>query len=50
MNLKLHFLKSHLQHSPDNLGDYSEEKGERFYQDIDPDPQRNGALISRKMG
>jgi len=34
MNLKLHFLKSHLQHFPDNLGDYSEEQGERFHQDI----------------
>jgi len=34
MNFKLHFLKSHLQHFPDNLGDYSEEQGERFHQDF----------------
>jgi len=34
MNLKLHFLKSHLQHFPDNLGDYNEEQGKRFHQDI----------------
>jgi len=33
MNLKLHFLKLHLQYFPDNLGDYNEEQGERFHQD-----------------
>lgn len=34
MNLKLHFLNSHLDYFPMNLGDYSEEQGERFHQDI----------------
>lgn len=34
MNLKLHFLHSHLDYFPENLGDYSEEQGERFHQDI----------------
>lgn len=34
MNLKLHFLHSHLNHFPENCGDYSEEQGERFHQDI----------------
>lgn len=34
MNLKLHFLDSHLDKFPENLGDYSEEQGERFHQDI----------------
>lgn len=34
MNLKLHFLHSHLDKFPDNLGDFSEEQGERFHQDI----------------
>ncbi|KYN06056.1 hypothetical protein ALC62_02999 [Cyphomyrmex costatus] len=34
MNLKLHFLHSHVDYFPDNLGDYSEEQGERFHQDI----------------
>lgn len=34
MNLKLHFLDSHIDDFPDNLGDYSEEQGERFHQDI----------------
>ena len=34
MNLKLHFLDLHLDRFPDNVGDYSEEQGERFHQDI----------------
>lgn len=34
MNLKLHSLHSHLDKLPDNLGDFSEEQGERFHQDI----------------
>lgn len=34
MSLKLHFLDSHLDKFPENLGDYSEEQGERFHQDI----------------
>ncbi|KYN18238.1 hypothetical protein ALC57_09485 [Trachymyrmex cornetzi] len=34
MNLKLHFLDSHLDTFPENLGDFSEEQGELFHQDI----------------
>ena len=34
MNLKLHFLDSHIDYFQMNLGDYSEEQGERFHQDI----------------
>ncbi|KYN14472.1 hypothetical protein ALC57_13323 [Trachymyrmex cornetzi] len=34
MSLKLHFLNSHLSFFPQNLGDVSEEQGERFHQDI----------------
>jgi len=34
MNVKLHFLDSHLNYFPENLGDYSEEQGERFHQDL----------------
>ncbi|KMQ92437.1 ubiquitin-protein ligase e3b-like protein [Lasius niger] len=34
MNLKLHFLDSHIDYFPENLGDYSEKQGERFHQDI----------------
>lgn len=34
MNLKLHFLHSHLDYFPKNLSDYSEEQDERFRQNI----------------
>ena len=34
MSYKIHFLHSHLDYFPENLGDYSEEQGERFHQDI----------------
>lgn len=34
MNLKLHYLHSHIDYFPMNLGDFSEEQGERFHQDI----------------
>ena len=34
MNIKFHFLHSHLDRFPDSLGDYSEEQGEQFQQDI----------------
>jgi len=34
MSLKVHFLHSHLDYFPRNLGEVSEEQGERFHQDI----------------
>ena len=34
MSYKVHFLLSHLDIFPENLGDYSEEQGERLHQDI----------------
>lgn len=34
MSLKIHFLHNHLDFFPDNMGDYSDEHGERFHQDI----------------
>ena len=34
MSIKLHFLNSHLDRFPENLGDLSEEKGERMHQDL----------------
>ncbi|UYV68164.1 CLPB [Cordylochernes scorpioides] len=34
MSLKIHFLHSHLDFFPDNLGEVSDEHGERFHQDI----------------
>jgi hypothetical protein len=34
MSVKMHFLDSHLDYFPANLGAYSEEQGERFHQVI----------------
>ena len=34
MSIKLHYLFSHQDYFPENLGDVSEEQGERFHQDI----------------
>jgi hypothetical protein len=34
MSLKLHFLASHLDYFPPNLGAVFEEQGERFHQDL----------------
>ena len=34
MSIKVHFLNSHLDEFPANLGDVSEEHGERFHQDL----------------
>lgn len=34
MSIKVHYLDSHLDRFPENLGDLSEEQGERFHQDL----------------
>jgi len=34
MSLKIHFLKSHLDFFPENLGEFSDEHGENFHEDI----------------
>jgi len=34
MSLKIHFLESHLDSFPENLGEVSDKHGERFHQDI----------------
>ena len=34
MSIKLHYLDSHLDRFPENLGDFSEEQGKRFHKDI----------------
>lgn len=40
MSLKIHFLHSHLDFFPENLGAVSDEQGERFHQDIQGMEQR----------
>ena len=34
MSIKVHYLHSHLSEFPENLGDVSEEQGERFHQNV----------------
>ena len=41
MSLKLHVLHSHIDEFKDNMGDYSEEQGERFHHDIKSFEERN---------
>ena len=41
MSIKLHFLRSRLDFFQNNLGDFSEEHGERFHQDIKPMEKRH---------
>ena len=40
MSVKLHFLCFHLDFFQENLGDFSEEHGERFHQNIEPVEKR----------
>ena len=48
MNLKLHFLHSHLDFFPSNLVDFSEEEGERFHQDVKEMERRYQREMGRK--
>ena len=51
MSLKIHFLHSHPDFFPDNLGDVSDKQGERFHQDISVIETRyQGKLNDRMMG
>ena len=34
MSIKMHYLFSHIDRFPENLGAMSDEQGERFHQDI----------------
>jgi hypothetical protein len=40
MSVKLHYMLSHLEFFRPNLGDVSEEQGERFHQDIEASEKR----------
>ena len=51
ISVKLYFLCSHLDFFQENLGDFSEELGERFHQDIEPMERRHkGRWDSATMG
>lgn len=40
MSIKIHFLHSHLDFFPENLGKFSDEQGERFHQELASIEQR----------
>lgn len=49
--LKMHFLKSHLDYFPDNLGAFSDEQGERFHQDLsDMEDRFNNRYTPQMLG
>ena len=51
MLLKVHVPHAHLDEFKDNMGDYSEEQGERFYQDVRSFEERyKGHYNERIMG
>ena len=49
MRIKVHFLHSHLDRFPENLGDVSDEQGERFHQDIKVMEERYQGRWGKKM-
>lgn len=49
MNLKLHFLHSHLDFFPENLGAFSEEQGERMHQDLSEFETRYQGVWGKNM-
>lgn len=49
MSLKLHIIDRHLDHFEDNCGDYSEEHGERFHQEIKIMESRYNAKFTKNM-
>lgn len=49
MSLKVHYLHSHLDRFPENLGDFSEEQGERFHQDLKEMEKRYQGVWDRNM-
>ena len=49
MSLKIHFFHSHLDFFPNNMGDVSDEHGERFHQDISVIEKRYQGKFSPNM-
>ena len=49
MSLKLHVLHSHIDEFKDNMGDYSEEQGERFQQDVKSFEERYKGQYNESM-
>jgi hypothetical protein len=49
MPLKMHFLHSNLDFSPENCGAVSDEHGERFHQDNSSTEKRYQGIFNRAM-
>lgn len=49
MSLKIHFLHSHLDFFPENLGDVSDEHGERFHQELKAMERRYQGMYDTAM-
>ena len=49
MSLKIHFLHSHLNFFPENLGSMSDEQGERFHQDLKVFEERHQGFWDENM-
>lgn len=49
MSMKLHFLFSHLDYFPENVGAFSEEMGERFHQDFKEKERHYQGRWDKKM-
>ncbi|CAK9801864.1 hypothetical protein ANTPLA_LOCUS2983 [Anthophora plagiata] len=49
MSLKINFLQSHLNFFPENLGDVSDEHGERFHQEIKTIERRYQGFWDERM-
>ncbi|GFV05484.1 uncharacterized protein TNCV_226951 [Trichonephila clavipes] len=49
MSVKVHFLHSHLDYFPENLGAVSKEQGERFHQDIKETERRYQGRLNVNM-
>ena len=49
MSIKVHLLYSHLDSFPNNCGDFSEEQGKRFHQDIKTMEERYQGRRDTKM-
>ena len=49
MSLKIHFLHSHLNFFPENLGSMSDEQGERFHQDLRTFEERHQGFWDENM-
>lgn len=49
MSLKIHFLHSHLDFFPENLGAESDEQGERFHQELSVIESRYQGVWNEQM-